>query len=246
MTMESAKKRIRGIIDILRREYPGSRTALEFSNPLQILIATILAAQCTDERVNQVTPALFKRYPTAADFARADRAELEKEIRSTGFFRNKAKAIIGASAKIVSDFGGKVPDRMEDLLKLPGVARKTANIVLSSGYGKAEGIAVDTHVRRLAGRLGLSRESDPEKIERDLLQIVPREDWLDFNYMLVNHGRNVCQARKPRCPECPLLKLCPTGVRIGREIKHLEKTATKVVRGPKAGLPACAGIPRKP
>ncbi len=217
--MEPAKKRIRGLIEILRREYPHSRTALNFSSPLQILVATILAAQCTDERVNEITPALFKKYPTAADFARADRAELEKEIRSTGFFRNKAKAIIGAAAKIVSDFGGKVPDRMEDLLQLPGVARKTANIVLSSGYGKAEGIAVDTHVRRLAGRLGLSRQSDPEKIERDLLKVVPREDWLDFNYMLVNHGRAICRARKPRCPECSLLKLCPSGVKLHPELK---------------------------
>jgi endonuclease-3 len=217
--MEPAGQRIGRIIEILHRDYPASRTALEFATPLQILVATILAAQCTDERVNQITPALFKKYPTAADFARADRAELEREIRPTGFFRNKAKSIIGAAARIVESYGEKVPDRMEDLITLPGVARKTANIVLSSGYGKAEGIAVDTHVRRLSGRLGLSRQSDPEKIERDLLKIVPREDWLDFNYMLVNHGRTVCQARKPHCPECNLRALCPAAVKLFPELK---------------------------
>jgi len=219
LTMEPARKRIGRMIEILRREYPASRTALEFQNPVQILVATILAAQCTDERVNQITPALFKKYPTAADFARADRAELEREIRPTGFFRNKAKNIIGAAARIVGSYGGRVPDRMEDLITLPGVARKTANIVLSSGYGKAEGIAVDTHVKRLSGRLGLSRQNDPEKIEQDLLKIVPREDWLDFNYMLVNHGRKVCQARKPRCPECSLQSLCPSAVNLYPELK---------------------------
>lgn len=217
--MDPAKKRIGRIIEILRREYPASRTALEFNTPLQILVATILAAQCTDERVNQITPALFKKYPGGADFARADRAELEREIRPTGFFRNKARNIIGAAARIVGDFGGRVPDRMEDLITLPGVARKTANIVLSSGYGKAEGIAVDTHVKRLSGRLGLSRQSDPEKIERDLLKIVPRGDWLDFNFMLVNHGRKVCQARKPRCPQCSLQALCPSAVKLYPELK---------------------------
>lgn len=210
--MEPAGKRIRKIIQILRKEYPASRTALAFETPLQILVATILAAQCTDERVNKITPALFKEYPTAADLARADREELESIIRPTGFFRIKAKSIIAAARKIVEDFGGKVPDRMEDLVSIPGVARKTANIVLSSGYKKAEGIAVDTHVRRLSGRLGLSAESGPDKIERDLLAVVPKRDWLDFNYMLVNHGRKVCQARKPRCPECALRALCPSAV----------------------------------
>ncbi|MDH7512386.1 MAG: endonuclease III [Clostridiales bacterium] len=206
--MEQAGKRIRKIIQILREEYPASRTALTFETPLQILVATILAAQCTDERVNKITPTLFKKYPTVADLARADREELENIIRPTGFFRNKAKSIIAAAKKIVGDFGGRVPDQMDDLITIPGVARKTANIVLSSGYGKAEGIAVDTHVRRLSGRLGLSSESDPDKIERDLLAVVPKGDWLDFTYMLVNHGRRVCQARKPRCQECALRTLC--------------------------------------
>jgi endonuclease-3 len=217
--MAPAKERIGGIIRILRREYPRSRTALKFETPLQILVATILAAQCTDERVNQITPALFRKYPTAAAFAAAEREDLEAEIRPAGFFRNKAKSIIGAARKIVAEFGGQVPAKMADLITLPGVARKTANIVLSSGYGIAEGIAVDTHVRRLSGRLGLSRQRDPEKIEKDLLKIVPKRDWLDFNYMLVNHGRKVCQARKPRCPECVLRKLCPSAERIFPELK---------------------------
>jgi len=208
--MKSAKERIGDIIRILGKEYPEAHTSLSFATPLQILVATILAAQATDQRVNVITPGLFKKYPTAADFAGADRAELEQEIRSTGFFRNKAKNIMGAAKKIVDDFGGEVPNTMKELITLPGVARKTANIVLSSGYNKAEGIAVDTHVRRLAGRLGLSKKHDPNKIERDLLEIVPRRHWLDFNYMLVNHGRKVCQARKPKCPECVIQQLCPS------------------------------------
>ena len=208
--MESAKDRVVKIIRVLEKEYPQSRTALTFETPLQILVATILSAQCTDERVNKLTPALFKAYPDAAAFAAADRAELERDVRPTGFFRNKAKNIIGAATKIIADFGGRVPDTMAELITLPGVARKTANIVLSSAYGKAEGIAVDVHVKRLSGRLGLSRQEDPEKIERDLLTIVPKEDWLDFNYLLVNHGRRICRARKPKCPECKLSGLCPS------------------------------------
>jgi endonuclease-3 len=208
--MKDREKRVREIIRLLRKHYPRSRTALEFRSPFEILVATILAAQCTDERVNMITPGLFRKYPTPADFARADRGVLEQEIRSTGFFRNKAKNIIGASEKIVEDFGGAVPDSMEKLVTLPGVARKTANIVLSAGFGKAEGIAVDTHARRLSQRLGLSREKDPDKIERDLLAVVPKKDWLDFNFMLVDHGRAICQARKPNCPECFLRGLCPS------------------------------------
>jgi endonuclease-3 len=208
--MEKAKERVVKIIRILERKYANSRTALQFETPLEILVSTILSAQCTDERVNKITPGLFKKYPSAEAFAKADKAELEMEIRPTGFFRNKAKSIIGATQKIVGDFGGRVPDTMAELITLPGVARKTANIVLSSGYGKAEGIAVDVHVKRLSGRLGLSKQQDPEKIEQDLLAIVPKKYWLDFNYMLVNHGRAVCQARKPKCPECALRHLCPS------------------------------------
>jgi endonuclease-3 len=217
--MEPAKQRIGKIIARLRREYPDSRTALFHENPFQILIATILAAQCTDERVNKITPGLFEKYPTAADFAKADRVALEQEIRPTGFFRNKAKSIIGAAKTIVEDFDGEVPSTMDELLTLPGVARKTANIVLSSGFRKAEGIAVDTHVRRLSGRLGLSRQTVPEKIEKDLMKIVPRKDWLDLNYMLVNHGRRVCRARKPLCPQCAVRKLCPSAVKFYPELK---------------------------
>jgi endonuclease-3 len=208
--MRSVKQRIGEIIAALYKAYPRSRTALRFESPLQILVATILSAQCTDERVNQVTPSLFRKYRTPRDFASADQKILEGEIRSTGFFRNKAKSIIGASRKIVEDFDGAVPDNMEDLLTLPGVARKTANIVLSSAFKKAEGIAVDTHVKRLSQRLGLSKENVPDKIEQDLMAIVPKKDWIDFNYMLVLHGRAICPSRKPRCPLCQLKRLCPS------------------------------------
>lgn len=208
--MRNAQERIAEIIKILRENYSHSRTVLEFETPLQILVATVLSAQCTDNKVNQITPFLFRKYKSAEDFAAADQKILEEEIRPTGFFRNKARSLINASKKIVEDFGGVVPDNMEDLLTLPGVARKTANIVLSSAFRKAEGIAVDTHVRRLAQRLGLSKEKIADKIEKDLMNIVPKKDWLDFNYMLVNHGRKVCQARKPGCPSCVLKHLCPS------------------------------------
>jgi endonuclease-3 len=207
--MKKITDRVSDIVRLLRKAYPRSRTALAFETPLQILMATILSAQCTDERVNKITPGLFQKYPDAAAFAGADRSELESDIRSTGFFRNKAKSIIGAARKIVADFGGEVPGTMAELVTLPGVARKTANIVLSSSFQRAEGIAVDVHVKRLSGRLGLSRQTVPEKIEQDLLKIVPKSAWLDFNYLLVNHGRAVCQARKPRCAECVLARLCP-------------------------------------
>ncbi|MEA3421131.1 MAG: endonuclease III [Acidobacteriota bacterium] len=206
--MESRKPEIEEIISILKKSYPGSRTALNFGTPLQILVATILSAQCTDERVNKITPSLFRKYKTVSDFARANQEELEEEIRSTGFFRNKSRNIINACKKIVEDFKGEVPNNMNDLLSLPGVARKTANIVLSSAYRKAEGIAVDTHVKRLSGRLGLSREKNADKIEQDLLTIVPKNEWLDFNYILVNHGRKICRARKPFCDRCKIKHLC--------------------------------------
>jgi endonuclease-3 len=217
--MDEEKRRVREIIRHLRKHYPQSRTALDFRNPFEIMVATILAAQCTDERVNKVTPGLFKKYPTPGHFAAADQAVLEQEIRSTGFFRNKAKHIIAASKMIVEEFGGRVPDAMEKLTTLPGVARKTANIVLSAGFSKAEGIAVDTHARRLSQRLGLSREKDPDKIERDLLAVIPKKDWLDFNSMLVDHGRAICQARKPKCPECFLRRLCPSAAEFFPDLK---------------------------
>jgi endonuclease-3 len=218
--MDAARLRIKPIIRLLRKHYPNVRTALEFADPLQILVATILAAQSTDKLVNTVTPALFRKYPTAEAFARADRTELEGEIHSTGFFRNKAKNIIGAAQRIVSAYGGVVPDSMIELVTLPGVARKTANIVLSAGYGKAEGIAVDTHALRLSQRLGLSRQDDPVKVERDLMALVPKDDWLDFNYLLVDHGRAVCQARKPDCPHCFLRRLCPSATKFFPGLKR--------------------------
>lgn len=208
--MENAEKRIAEIIRILKNEYPGSETALRFRTPLQILVATILSAQCTDTKVNEITSALFDKYPDAEAFARAEQSDLEQEIRPTGFFRNKAKSIVNAAKKIVKDFGGEVPETMENLLQLPGVARKTANIVLSSAFQKVEGIAVDTHVKRLSGRLGLSCEREPDKIERDLIRIVPKSEWIHFNDMLVDHGRQVCQAKKPNCPECKIRHLCPS------------------------------------
>jgi endonuclease-3 len=216
------KERVKKIIELLRKEYPEARTALHYRSPFELLVATMLAAQCTDERVNKVTPGLFAKYPTVEHFARAEQKELEKDIRSTGFFRNKARNIIALAKKLVEEHGGQVPDSMEELVKLPGVARKTANIVLSSAFRKAEGIAVDTHVRRLAERLGLSQQKQPEKIEQDLMAIVPREEWLDFNYLLVEHGRKICQARKPRCQECVLKDLCPSfekfsGTKSGRK-----------------------------
>lgn len=208
-----AADRVSDIVRILRKTYPGSRTALAFKTPIQLLVATILSAQCTDARVNKITPGLFKKYKSVKDFAGAKQSTLEQEIRSTGFFRHKAKNIIAASKKIVNDFGAKVPDNMRDLISLPGVARKTANIVLSSIFNKAEGIAVDTHVNRLSQRLGFSKQGNSEKIEQDLMRIVPREYWLEFNYLLVNHGREICKARNPMCPQCVINRLCPSAKR---------------------------------
>ncbi len=213
-SIESLKKRVKEIIKILRRSYPHSQTALHYQTPFQLLVATILAAQCTDERVNQITPQLFQKYPTIDSLAEAKQEEVEAIIRPTGFFRHKARHLIAAAQAIMENFGGEVPGEMDKLISLPGVARKTANIVLSSAFKRAEGIAVDTHVRRLARRLGLSSAQDPNKIEEDLMAIVPREDWLDFNYLLVDHGRAVCQARRPRCQECVLRFLCPSADKI--------------------------------
>lgn len=206
------KKKAKKIITLLRREYPFSKTALVHDSALQLLIATILSAQCTDKKVNQVTAPLFKKYSRAEDFARANPQEFEQEIRPTGFYRNKAKNIIATAEKICRGYAGEVPDSMEALLTLPGVARKTANIVLSSAFQKAEGIAVDTHVKRLANRLGLSSKADPNKIEKDLLEAFSRNDRLDVNYLLVDHGRKICNAAKPLCPQCVLRKICPSAI----------------------------------
>jgi endonuclease III len=194
-----------------RQIYPDAHCELDFKNPLELLIATILSAQCTDKRVNMVTPALFKKYRTAADYAKADPGRFEDEIRSTGFFRSKTKSIRGATAAIVSTHGGKVPDTMEELTALPGVGRKTANVVLGNAFGKNEGIVVDTHVARLSQRLRLTRETDPGKIEQDLTRIVPRADWAIWSHWLIWHGRRRCFARKPDCANCEVFALCPSG-----------------------------------
>ena len=198
------------ILKRLAKAYPDSHVALNFTNPLECLIATILSAQCTDERVNMVTEVLFEKYRSPEDYLRVPEDELKEDIRSTGFFNQKTKSIRGACARIVEVYGGEVPDTMEDLITLPGVARKTANIVMGNGFGKVEGIAVDTHVRRLANRLGFSAESDPDKIERDLMRLIPRKEWFDVTYRIIDHGRAICQAKKPKCDVCTLSDLCPS------------------------------------
>jgi len=210
------KKRTAAITRALKKEYPDARTELNFSNPLELLVATILSAQCTDKRVNMVTAELFGRYRTAADYAAAPQERFEQEIRSTGFFRNKAKSIRAAAAVICEKYAGKVPDRMDDLLSLPGVARKTANVVLGNAFGKKEGIVVDTHIIRLAGRLKLTRHEDNQgdRIEKDLMQLVPRADWTLFPHLLIFHGRRVCTARKPNCAGCAISKLCPSAGKV--------------------------------
>lgn len=201
--------RVQKIIRKLHGAYPDATCALRHDNPLQLLVATILSAQCTDERVNKVTPALFKRYRTAADFAAAPASELEQMIRSTGFFRNKAKSIRNCCRTIAERHTGIVPDRMEDLIQLDGIGRKTANVVLGVAYRKTEGIVVDTHVTRLSRRMGLTRQSTPEKIERALMKILPRQDWIDFSHLLIWHGRKRCIARKPDCIQCEVASICP-------------------------------------
>jgi len=201
-------RRVRTILAKLDDAYPSATCALEHQNTFQLLIATILSAQCTDVRVNQVTRSLFQKYPRPEDFAYANTQDLEADIRPTGFFRSKTKSIQGASKRIVEEFSGEVPRTMEQLLTLPGVARKTANVVLGTAFGIPSGIVVDTHVQRVAGRLDLTRNTDPKKIEQDLIQIIPREKWIIFAHQLIWHGRLVCQARKPRCMECNLERIC--------------------------------------
>ncbi|MGB2601079.1 MAG: endonuclease III [Candidatus Omnitrophota bacterium] len=204
------KKKAKKIYDILNKEYPGVTTALTHKDALGLLVATILSAQCTDVRVNMVTKDLFKKYKKVANYAQAKQSVLEKEIRSTGFYKNKTKNIIAAAKKIAKDYDGKVPRTMEELTELPGVARKTANIVLFHAYGKNEGIAVDTHVKRLSGRMALTRHTDPVKIEKDLMELFDRGKWGYLSNLLIEHGRNVCNARKPLCPECKLNNICPS------------------------------------
>jgi endonuclease-3 len=192
----------------LDRMYPNATCALRHSNPWELLVATILSAQCTDKRVNEVTPGLFRKYPTIQDFAAASQQELGQDIRSTGFFNNKAKSVIGAARKILTDFGGEIPRDIDALLTMPGVARKTANVVLGTAFGIASGVVVDTHVQRIARRLDLTKQTDPVKIERDLMKIVPRGKWISFSHQLIHHGRGPCAARKPKCPECGIAELC--------------------------------------
>ncbi|MEZ5425875.1 MAG: endonuclease III [Pyrinomonadaceae bacterium] len=203
------KERTREIIKRLKKEYPDATCALEHTNPFELLVATILSAQCTDERVNLVTANLFRKYRTPKDYADAPLEELSGDINSINFFNNKAKNIKATAEKIVGQFGGKVPDKMEDLLTLNGVARKTANVVLGNAFGIASGVVVDTHVKRLSNRLGLTTETDPKKIEMVLQELVPKKDWVMFSHWLIYHGRRVCQARKPRCEKCVLEDICP-------------------------------------
>lgn len=207
-----ATERIDEIIRRLHLAYPDAICALDHSNAFELMVATILSAQCTDERVNKVTPALFARYPTPLAFAEADITELEQAVHSTGFYRNKAKNIKAAAQRLVQVYGGDVPTTMDELLTLAGVARKTANVVLGTAFGIADGVVVDTHVRRLSNRLGLTTHDDPEKIERDLMALLPRTEWVGFAHRLILHGRQVCDARKPNCALCTLNELCPSAL----------------------------------
>jgi endonuclease III len=205
------RERVAQLVEAFPEIYPGAHCELDFKNPLELFVATILSAQCTDKRVNMVTPALFVKYRSANDYANAAQSELEAEIRSTGFFRSKTKSIRGAMAAIAEQHNGKVPNSMEALRKLPGVGRKTANVVLGNAFHKNEGIVVDTHVARLSQRLRLTRHVDPEKIERDLMKIVPRKHWTNWSHWLIWHGRRRCFARKPDCSQCEIFQLCPSG-----------------------------------
>src|SRR2546427_9701407 len=226
------RERVAQLVNAFPQVYPGARCELDFRNPLELLVATILSAQCTDKHVNMVTPALFKKYPSAKDYANAPQTELENAIKSTGFFRNKTKSIRAATSRIATKFGGKVPDSMEKLRELPGVGRKTANVVLGNAFGINEGIVVDTHVIRLSQRLGLTKEKDPEKIERDLMKLVPKEHWTDWSHWLIWHGRRRCYARKPDCSNCEVFRLCPSGKAFLRTGAAKKPDAKPAYRGP--------------
>jgi len=208
------KKRAIAILDRLKTLYPDATCSLDYETPVQLLVATILSAQCTDERVNMVTPALFAQFPDAAALASAEIEEIEQLIRSTGFYRNKAKNIQGACRRIMEAYGGDVPQTMEDLLSLPGVARKTANVVLANAFGINMGVTVDTHVKRLSYRLGLTKQTDPVRVERDLMPLLPRPDWENWSIRLIYHGRAVCMARNPQCDRCQLADLCPSANKV--------------------------------
>jgi len=210
VTSLSTEARVVGIIDLLEKEHSDAKIALDHSNTLELLVATMLSAQCTDERVNMVTKSLFKKYKSPEDYANADLKQLERDVRPTGFYRNKAKNLKASGKMLVEKFNSTIPRTMEEILELPGVARKTANIVLSNAYGVVEGIAVDTHVRRLAKRLGLTDKDDPNKVEQDLMKIVPRDKWVRFTDLMIFHGRRICTAKKPKCAACAVNKLCPS------------------------------------
>jgi endonuclease-3 len=207
-TSAERQARVKKILATLDKMYPGATCALHHSNAWELLVATILSAQCTDKRVNEVTPGLFRKYPTIQDFASVNQAELAQDIRSTGFFNNKSKSLIGAAKKILNDYGGEVPRTIEELLHVPGAARKTANVVLGTAFGIASGIVVDTHITRIARRLDLTKQSDPVKIEKDLMKIIPKEKWILFAHQIILHGRALCVARNPRCAECALDPIC--------------------------------------
>ncbi len=211
MGKKGEEKRVNLIIEILKGEYPDAKTALNFSNPLELLVATVLSAQCTDTKVNQVTKDLFKKYRSAKDYAGVDLMELEEDIRPTGFFRNKAKAIKGFCTVLEENFNGEVPSNLDDLVSLPGIGRKTANLVLGEAFGIA-GVVVDTHVLRLAKRIGLTKNTDPNKVEIDLMEVVPKDQWTRFSNLLILHGRAICMARKPKHQECKILDLCKEGI----------------------------------
>jgi len=211
-TKSQLKERTEKIIKLLKRAHPDAKCALNHSNAFELLIATILSAQCTDERVNKVTADLFRKYRKPEAYLKVPATELQEDIRTTGFFRNKTKSILGACKMLVEEFDGEVPQSMAELLKLPGVARKTANVVLGVAYGKSEGVVVDTHVSRLSHRLKLTRHRDAGKIEKDLMEIVPRRNWIEFAHLLIFHGRRICKARRPLCEECVVEELCPSSI----------------------------------
>lgn len=217
-TVEERRTRVSRILPILKETYPDAHCSLSHANPFQLLIATILSAQCTDERVNMVTPSLFKKYPTPAQLAKVPQGQLEKEIQSTGFYRNKAKSLKGMAQGLIEKHAGKVPASMDELVNLPGVGRKTANVVLGNAFQQNVGIVVDTHVARLSHRLGLTKQTDPVKIEQDLMQIIPQQDWTLFSHLLIDHGRAICQARTPKCQQCPVLAHCPAGQKLVKSV----------------------------
>ena len=208
-SLADKKNRARKIIRLLRKHYPEARCSLDFETTHQLMVATILSAQCTDERVNMVTPELFRKYPDVKSFAEADLAQLEKDVYTTGFYSNKARAIKNSARQLMAEHGGNIPQTLDELVKLPGVGRKTGSVILGVGFGLAEGVVVDTHVGRISRLLGLSREKTPEKVERDLMKVIPRKDWIDYSHLLIFHGRSICIARRPDCDACFLRRLCP-------------------------------------